>query len=90
MKKYGGRRKEMILLAVIVGYILGIAPFVVPKVVELIQSRVKRDIEAQEDKTTAEIVDEWLNGPQQERVDKVTQQDIYNEYMTGEVTPKGD
>ena len=80
----------MILLAVIVGYILGITPFVVPKVVELIQSRVKKEVAAQEDKNTAEIVDEWLNGPQQERVDKVTQQDIYNEYVTGEVTPKGD
>jgi hypothetical protein len=80
----------MILLAVIVGYILGIAPYVVPKIVELIQSRVKRDIAAQEDKTTAEIVDEWLNGPQQDKEDKITQQDIYNEYITGNVTPKGD
>lgn len=80
----------MILLAVIVGYILGIAPFVVPKVVELIQNRAKRDIETQEDKTTTEIIDEWLNGPQKEKENQVTQQDIYNEYMTGEVTPKGD
>lgn len=80
----------MILLAVIVGYILGMAPYVVPKIVELIQSRVKRDIAAQEDKTTAEIADEWLNGPQQDKEDKITQQDIYNEYITGNVTPKGD
>ena len=80
----------MILLAVIVGYILGIAPFVVPKVVELIQNRAKRAIETQEDKTTTEIIDEWLNGPQKEKENQVTQQDIYNEYVTGEVTPKGD
>lgn len=80
----------MILLAVIVGYILGIAPFVVPKVVELIQNRAKRNIETQEDKTTTEIIDEWLNGPQKEKENQVTQQDIYNEYITGEVTPKGD
>lgn len=82
----------MILLAVIVGYILGIAPFVVPKIVEMKQNKTKREVEVQEqeDKTTTEIINEWLNGPQKEEENKVTQQDIYNEYVTGKVTPKGD
>lgn len=80
----------MILLAVIVGYILGIAPFVVPKIVEMKQSKVNKEAEIEEDKTATEIINEWLNGPQENKEDKVTQQDIYNEYITGNVTPKGD
>ena len=81
----------MILIAVIVGYILGIAPFVVPKIVEMKQNKTKREVEVQEDKTTTEIINEWLNGPQKEdEENNVTQQDIYNEYVTGKVTPKGD
>ena len=80
----------MEILAVVVGYLLGASPFVVPKIVELIQNRTRKDIEAQENKETAEIFDEWLNGPKNSESDKVTQQDIYNEYVTGEVTPKGE
>ena len=81
---------DMEILAVVIGYLLGVSPFVVPKIVELIQNRTRKDIEAQENKETAEIFDEWLNGPKDSESEKVTQQDIYNEYVTGEVTPKGE
>lgn len=74
----------MILLAVIVGYTLGAMPFVMPKIIELIKTRTKTVEEAKENKEQKEIFDEWLNGPKQ-----VNQADIYNEYITGQVTTKG-
>lgn len=74
----------MILVAVIVGYILGAMPFVMPKIFELIKTRTKKVEETKEDKEQKEIFDEWLNGPKQ-----VNQADIYNEYITGKETVKG-
>lgn len=76
----------MILVAVIVGYILGVMPFVFPKVIEFMGRRTKTVAEAKEDKEQKEIFDEWLNGPKK---DGVNQADIYNEYITGEETTKG-
>lgn len=75
----------MILLAVIVGYILGIAPLVVPKIIELIKDKSTEVINQEEEKTQTEIFNEWLNGPTKE----VNQEDIYNEYITGKETTKG-
>ncbi len=80
----------MILIAVIVGYILGIAPFVVPKIIEIMQNRLKERNDEQENKEQQEIIDEWINGPNKDNDNKVNQQDIYNEYLTGKVSAKGD
>lgn len=79
----------MILIAVIVGYILGIAPFVVPKILEMKNNKVKEQTDKDEEKTQVEIFNEWLNGPQKEPA-KVNQEDIYNEYITGKESTKGD
>lgn len=76
----------MILVAVIVGYTLGAMPFVLPKAIELIKTRTKTVEEAKENKEQKEIFDEWLNGPKK---DGINQADIYNEYVTGEVSTKG-
>lgn len=72
----------MILISVLVGYALGIAPFVVPEIIKLIQGRTKKiDIEKQKEQD--EIIDEWLNGA---KADRVNQADIYKEYITGNET----
>ena len=76
----------MILASIITGYILGILPFVVPKIVERIDNRQVKDEEIKENASQAEILNEWLNGVP----NKVNQQDIYNEYMTGKETQKGE
>ena len=78
----------MILVSVIVGYILGIAPFIVPKTIEKIELGKSRKVKVEEDKTTTEIINEWLNGPQENN--KINQADIYNEYITGKESVKGD
>ena len=75
----------MVVVAVVIGYILGIAPFIVPKIIERIDNKKNIEITKEEEKEQNEIFDEWLNGLQ-----KVNQQDIYNEYVTGEETAKGD
>ncbi len=72
----------MIILAVLVGYTLGIAPFIVPKIVELIDKHKEVKEEETKEAERNEIFDEWLNG--------INQQDIYNEYITGQESPKGD
>ena len=79
----------MIILAVIIGYILGISPFVVPKIIELIQSIKFKKVKEEEEKEKIDLFDEWLNGPKENRVG-INQQDIYNEYITGEETTKGE
>ncbi|MGN1269352.1 MAG: hypothetical protein ACI4UU_00555 [Clostridia bacterium] len=79
----------MLLIAVIVGYVLGIAPFVVPKIIELRKNKINKETNPKDEKTQNEILDEWLNGAK-ESENKVNQQDIYNEYLTGETTEKGD
>lgn len=75
----------MILIAVIVGYILGVTPFVAPKILEIRNNKVNEQIN-KEEKTQTEIFNEWLNGPQKE----INQSDIYNEYITGQETAKGE
>lgn len=69
----------MVLIAVIVGYLLGVLPYVIPKVADLLQE--KKTVKSETDKSE-EIFKEWLNGPQE----AVNQEDIYNEYITGKET----
>ena len=76
----------MILIAVIVGYVLGIAPFVVPKIIEIRSNKTQKQVKTEEYKSQEEILDEWLNGANE----KVNQQDICNEYLTGKITEKGE
>lgn len=91
----------MEIIAVVVGYLLGITPFIVPKIVEKITETRNYKYEQKEEAEQKEIYDEWLNGvktfdtKQEGKVDFLTkeslynQQDIYNEYITGKVV-KGD
>lgn len=82
----------MILSAVIVGYILGVVPFIFPKTIEFIKTRTKAVEDAKENKEQKEIFDEWLNGPKKEinqNSNEINQADIYNEYITGKETVKG-
>lgn len=78
----------MVLVAVIVGYLLGIAPFIVPKIVARIDGNKAIKEKAEEVKEQNEIFDEWLNGLSESK--QVNQEDIYNEYVTGQETVKGD
>ena len=67
----------MVLIAVVLGYVLGIAPFIYKTIVEKTDKK-----EATEKQASAEqIFNEWLNGPE-----KTNQEiNIYDEYVTGEV-----
>ena len=76
----------MILIAVIVGYILGASPFIALKVIEQKIEKTQEEKQIETQKTQEEIFNEWLNGPAK----KVEQADIFKEYVTGEVTAKGD
>ena len=81
----------MILVAVIVGYILGVMPFIVPKILEKKEEQIELKKDEEEYKTQKEIFDEWLNGAKENRNEnKVNQEDIYKEYITGQETAKGD
>ena len=80
----------MILVAVIVGYILGVMPFIVPKILEKKEEQIELKKDEEDYKTQKEIFDEWLNGTKENRNDnKVNQADIYKEYVTGIETVKG-
>ncbi len=78
----------MILVAVIVGYMLGIIPFILPKILNNKQKYIEQKEYVKKNKTQEEILDEWLNGPKSRR--EVNQEDIYEEYITGQEVKKGD
>lgn len=81
----------MILVAVVVGYILGVMPFIVPKILEKKEEQIELKKGEEEYKTQKEIFDEWLNGTKENRNDnKVNQEDIYKEYITGQESAKGE
>lgn len=73
----------MIILAVIIGYILGIAPFVAPNIIEKIEATKKVKEEAEDSKEQEEIFNEWLNGVNEPK--QVDQHELFEEYMTGKV-----
>ena len=67
----------MVLIAVVVGYALGIAPFIYKTITE----RTNKKEEENKQTSAEQIFNEWLNGP-----DKQNQEpNIYDEYVTGEV-----
>ena len=81
----------MILVAVVVGYILGVMPFIVPKILEKKEEQIEFKKGEEEYKTQKEIFDEWLNGTKENRNEnKVNQEDIYKEYITGQESAKGE
>lgn len=81
----------MILVAVIVGYILGVMPFIVPKILEKKEEQIELKKDEEDYKTQKEIFDEWLNGAKENRNEnKVNQEDIYKEYITGQESAKGE
>jgi len=73
----------MVLVAVIIGYILGIAPVVV---YFLWQNRNIKPIKAVEENNeeTKNIISEWVYGKQEENDKKQVSQDkIFEEYVGG-------
>jgi len=78
----------MILIAIIVGYVLGITPFIVMKFINNKEVKIAENKEAENYKVQQEIFDEWLNGPKQDN--RINQQEIINEYLTGQETVKGE
>lgn len=79
----------MILIAVVVGYILGIAPFIYSQFIEKQEQDKQIKQENSKEKEATEIFNEWLNGTEQKQTTQVDQADIYNEYMTG-IVKKGE
>ena len=73
----------MILTAVIVGYILGIAPNIYKEVKETLANKNEKKHKEEEKNTAEEIFNEWLNGANEKNVN---QEDLFKEYTTGEVT----
>ena len=81
------------ILAIVVGYLLGIAPFIVPKIIERIDEIKIEKIEIKEkekEEEQKEIYDEWLNGKKQlepliNEPRQVDQHELFEEYMTGKV-----
>lgn len=83
----------MILIAVIVGYLLGISPFVVMKILEQKEKQIGLKENEKQYKEQEAILDEWLNGANKnsnKESDKINQEDIFKEYMTGITSPKGE
>ena len=81
----------MILVAVIVVYILGVMPFIVPKILEKKEEQIELKKDEEDYKTQKEIFDDWLNGAKENRNEnKVNQEDIYKEYITGQESAKGE
>ena len=78
----------MILIAVLVGYVLGITPFIVLKVINNKEAKIEANREAEFYKVQQEIFDEYLNGAKKEET-TINQEDIINEYLTGKETVKG-
>ena len=83
----------MILISVIVGYLLGIISFIMPKLLE--KREIQMEIKENKDqyKSQEEILDEWLNGPKSNeelKAQKINQEDIFKEYITGIKSPKGE
>ena len=88
------------LVAVVIGYILGIIPFVVLNI--LIINGKKESEKEETDKEKVEeklynyyknqedILNEWLNGSiNKEDDNEINQEDIYKEYVTGKTVKKG-
>lgn len=77
----------MVLVAVIIGYILGVAPVVVYFLWQNRNVKALKVEEQQEENTTKNIVYEWLYGKEKEEPvnekKQVSQDKIFEEYVGG-------
>ena len=86
----------MIILAVVIGYVLGVTPFLFFYILNnnISFKRAKEDDCAQSDTQSdsqneaEQLLDEWLNGEKEETDKEDTSKnrsvmDIYNEFLTG-------
>ena len=82
----------MILIAVIVGYILGVIPFILPKILSLKEEKQSSKEMENYYKNQENILNEWLNGKDDEvtQTNEIDQEDMFKEYVTGKETRKGD
>lgn len=86
----GGR--YMVLIAVIVGYILGVIPFILPKILTLKDEKQSSKEMENYYKNQENILNEWLNGKEEvvTQTNEIDQEDMFKEYVTGKETMKGD
>lgn len=82
----------MVLIAVVIGYILGAIPFIIPKIFSIKQEKQSNKEMENYYKNQENILNEWLNGKEKvEAQDKgINQEDIFKEYITGQETRKGE
>lgn len=86
----------MILFAVIIGYLLGVAPSIYKEIKEIINNKEAKSNAEKDGIKTQELLDEWLNGPKKTETPPETpknnvginQADIYTEYITGKESNK--
>lgn len=74
----------LIIISIIVGYTLGVAPFLY--MVKKTKEENKQNVESKKiDRETNKIFDEWLNGEKSQNEQENTNSlaDIYEEYITG-------
>ena len=72
----------IIILSIIVGYVLGIAPFLLPKLIESVNFN-KLNKENNEENDIKVIIDEYLNGDTTPKEEKNVSTNILQEYLTG-------
>ena len=82
----------MILIAVIVGYILGVIPFILPKILNLKEEKQSSKEMENYYRNQENILNEYLNGISTEttQTNEIDQEDMFKEYVTGKETRKGD
>lgn len=81
----------MILIAVIVGYILGVIPFILPKILSLKEEKQSSQEMENYYKNQENILNEWLNGKEETiQTNEIDQEAMFKEYVTGKETKKGD
>lgn len=82
----------MILIAVIVGYILGVIPFILPKILSLKEEKQSSKEMENYYRNQENILNEYLNGISTEttQTNEIDQEDMFKEYVTGKETTKGE
>ena len=81
----------MILIAVVIGYLLGIIPFIVPKLFSIKEEKQSNKEVEDYYKNQENILNEWLNGKEDKvnQTNEINQEDICKEYVTGKEVKKG-
>ena len=81
----------MFLIAVVIGYLLGIIPFIVPKLFSIKEEKQSNKEVEDYYKNQENILNEWLNGKEDKvnQTNEINQEDIFKEYVTGKEVKKG-